>query len=146
MKIQRRSARALRAGFSLAELMVVIVIIGLLATLVVPNVLQRLFQANIATAKKNIITLEGACTEYAVANQGRWPESLNVLVEKDDMGFSYIDQDKLPLDPWKNDFLYEPPNTGQSKGTITCLGSDGAVGGDGDARDFNNHMIHNDEI
>ena len=146
MKIQSRASQALRAGFSLAELMVVIVIIGLLATLVVPNVIRKLFVANRAVAKTDIITIETACTDYAVANQGRWPDSLNELVQKDDQGFSFLDLDNVPIDPWKNEFLYEPPGSGQTKGTITCLGSDGAVGGEGDAQDFNNHMIRNKEI
>jgi general secretion pathway protein G len=143
MKIQPRASQALRAGFSLAELMVVIVIIGLLATLVVPNVIQKLLVANVAVAEADIMTIDGACTNYAIANQGRWPDSLNELVQKDDMGFAFLDLENVPQDPWKNEFLYDPPTSGQSKGTITCLGSDGAVGGEGDARDFTNHMIRN---
>ena len=146
MKTQRRAALSLRAGFSLAELMVVIVIIGLLATLVVPNVIKKLFVAQTATAKADIMTIEQACIDYAVNNQGRWPDSLAELVQKDDMGHSYLDMDNVPTDPWKNEFLYEPPGSGQSKGTITCLGSDGSVGGEGDAADFNNHQIRNKEI
>jgi general secretion pathway protein G len=146
MKIQRRAERARRAGFSLAELMVVIVIIGLLATLVVPNVLEKLGFANKKVAAADIMTIEGACKEYAIKNQGKYPDSLNELVQKDDQGYSYLEGDNVPTDPWGTEYLYEPPGGGQPNPTITCLGKDGVTGGEGDNADFNNHMIRNKEI
>lgn len=147
MKIHRRAERAApRAGFSLAELMVVIVIIGLLATLVVPNVLQRLGFANKSVAKADIMAIESACDQYAINNQGRYPDSLNELVQKDDQGLSYLEGDIVPTDPWGNDYVYEPPGGGKAKPTITCLGKDGVTGGEGDDEDFNNHMIRNKEV
>ena len=149
MKIPHRalSARlAKRAGFSLAELMVVIVIIGLLATLVVPNVIQKLGFANVSAAKADIMAIESACKEYAIRNQMKYPESLQELVLKDESGYSYLEGDNVPTDPWKNEYLYEPPTSGQQYPTITCLGKDGVTGGEGDDRDFTNHMIRNKEI
>lgn len=146
MKIQRRRSPASGAGFSLAELMVVIVIIGLLATLVVPNVLQNLFKGYMAKAKADITGIEQACTNYVLDNQGRWPESIQQLVTPDQNGRTYLNKEKVPTDPWGHEYQYEPPSGGQQYPTISCYGSDGVPGGEGDAADFNNHMIRNDEI
>jgi general secretion pathway protein G len=146
MKTLSRSCRVSRAGFSLAELMVVIVIIGLLATLVVPNVIRNLFVANKSKAKVDITQIENACTEYATQNMMKYPASLQELVTPDETGFTYLKKEKVPTDPWGNEYLYEPPGGGSVYPTITCLGSDGVPGGEADAADFNNHMIRNDEI
>jgi general secretion pathway protein G len=146
MQIQSRAARAARAGFSLAELMVVIVIIGLLATLVVPNVIRNLFVANTAKAKADIVQIENACTEYATQNQMNYPESLQELVTPDETGFTYLKKEKVPVDPWGNEYIYEPPGGGSPYPTITSYGKDGVPGGEADAKDITNHAIRNDEI
>lgn len=147
MKIQtRKAAAALRAGFTLAELMVVIVIIGLLATLVVPNVLRNLFKGYKAKAIADISQIENACTEYATEHGMKWPQSLQELVTPDGAGMTYLNQDKVPTDPWGQEYDYEPPSGGQMRPTIRCYGSDGLPGGEGDAMDFDNHMIRNGEF
>ncbi len=89
-----------KSGFSLAELMVVIVIIGLLATLVVPKVLRNLFVANVGKAKADIVQISSAVDQYAIENNGRYPESLEVLVTPDENGFTYLSQETVPKDPW----------------------------------------------
>ena len=146
MQIPSRAARAARAGFSLAELMVVIVIIGLLATLVVPNVVRKLFVANVAKAKADIVSISEACDEYAVENQGKYPESLQELVTPDEIGHTYLNRETVPTDPWGNEYQYEPPGGGNVKPTVTSFGSDGVPGGEGDAKDMTNHQIRNGEI
>lgn len=115
--------------------------IGLLATLVVPNVIRQFMVADVGKAKGDIIAIESACQEYAIANRMHYPDSLEELVTPDDMGFTFLKGTKVPIDPWGNEYLYEPPGAGRSLPTISCLGSDGASGGEGDARDFDNHMI-----
>ena len=149
MQIQRPHTpgvrRSRRQGFSLAELMVVIVIIGLLATLVVPSVIDKLFTSQRAIAKADIITINEAITTYMLENLGAYPETLQELVTPDENGKRYLDLDIVPKDPWGNEYGYQPPSGGQ-KHVITCYGSDGAPGGEGDAMDFTNIMIKNKEI
>ncbi|MEX1024344.1 MAG: type II secretion system major pseudopilin GspG [Planctomycetota bacterium] len=138
--------RAPNAGFSLAELMVVIVIIGLLAAVVVPNVLQRLGRAQVGSAKAQITIFESSLNEYAIQNGGRFPDSLDALVEKDASGNSYIEADKVPMDPWGHEYFFEPPNPGNSRFRVGSYGADGEPGGEGDALDIDNIMIKNGEI
>jgi general secretion pathway protein G len=132
-------------GFTLAELMVVIVIIGLLATLVVPNVVRKLFVANEAKAKADIIAIESALDEYAISNSGRYPESLEALVTEDENGFKYLKRDSIPTDPWGHEYVYEPPSGGQPLRVLT-YGDDGVPGGEGTAKDMDNIMIRNEEV
>ena len=80
MKSFKRIQQSAKAAFTLAELMVVIVIIGLLATLVVPNVFKKLFQANLSIAKSDIVTLEQAVTSYMMDHNGASPDSLEELI------------------------------------------------------------------
>lgn len=138
-----RSTRS-RRGFSLAELMVVIVILGLLATLVVTNAGKFLGSGQKATIKANITTIEGALDSYMIEHGGQWPDTLEVLIQKDDSGNSYIKGSRVPVDPWKNEYLYEPPS-GDQQARIYTLGKDGQPGGEGDDRDVDNLMIRDGE-
>lgn len=140
-----RTRNASRAGFTLAELMVVIVIIGLLATLVVPNVVAKLGRANIVKARADINSIAGAVTEYAIDNGGKYPETLDQLIQPDQSGHTYLDLEKEPMDPWGNPYQYEPPPSGQQKFRVISLGRDGSPGGEGDDADIDNIMIKNGE-
>ena len=135
-----------RAGFTLAELMVVIVIIGLLATLVVPNVLQKLFVANVAKAKADITAIASAVDQYTIQNNGRLPESLEALVTPDSNGFTFLDRESVPLDPWGNPYVFEPPTAGSHKYRVISYGRDGVPGGEADDADLDNIRIKNGEI
>jgi general secretion pathway protein G len=144
--MQPKNHRA-RAGFTLAELMVVIVIIGLLATLVVPNVVRKLFVANVVKAKADIVSIAGALDQYAIENGGRYPDSLEALVTPDANGHAFLDTEVVPKDPWGNQYVYEPGASGQShKYRVLSYGKDGVAGGDGDDRDLDNVMIKNGEL
>jgi general secretion pathway protein G len=134
-----------RSGFTLAELMVVIVIIGLLVAVVAPNVFKYLSKGQVGTVKATISNLENAVDSWALDNSGKYPDSLDVLVQPDESGQAYLKSDKIPLDPWKNEFIYEPPS-GQQKMIIRSYGRDGQPGGEGEDRDIDNQMIHNGEI
>ena len=137
MKI-RTQKKTRQAGFSLAELMVVIVIIGLLVTLVLPNVIQRLATAQGTVAKADISSLDQALTEYAINNGNRYPDSLDVLVMPDENGHTYLKQRKLPTDPWDNEYAYEPPGPGEPRARVISYGRDGIPGGEGEDRDLDN--------
>jgi general secretion pathway protein G len=129
---RRSSARA--RGFTLAELMVVIVIVGLLVAVVAPNVV-----------KSDIMNLESAVESYTLDNGGKFPDSLEALLQPDDSGHAYLKTEKVPIDPWKNEYVYEPPS-GTQKMIIRSFGRDGLPGGEGEDRDIDNIMIHNNEI
>lgn len=139
-------SRRRRAGFTLAEMMVVIVIIGLLATLVVPNVLKKLSDAFGGKVKADIVTISSALDEYAINNSGKYPDSLEALVTPDLNGNTYLRMTKVPVDPWKNEYQYEPPHPpGQPRPRVFTLGKDGQPGGEGDDADLDNEMISNGE-
>jgi general secretion pathway protein G len=143
MQIQRNNRRS---GFTLAELMVVIVIIGLLATLVVPNVMKKLFTANITKAKADIQSIASAVDSYAIENAGRYPDNLEVLVTPDENGFTFLKGEVVPKDPWGFEYGYEPPSSGNQKYRVYSNGKDGTPGGEGDNADIDNNKITNGEI
>jgi len=130
-----------RSGFTLAELMVVIVIIGLLATLVVPNVVAKLGKANTTKARADIVQIAKAVEDYVINNNGRFPDSLEALVQEDERGESYLQQTQIPKDPWGNEYGYESPPSGSRKFRVFSYGKDGTPGGEGDDADIDNIMI-----
>lgn len=143
MQIQRNNRRA---AFTLAELMVVIVIIGLLATLVVPNVMKKLFVANKTKAKADITAIVNAVDSYGIENAGRYPDSLEVLVTPDENGFTFLKGEAIPKDPWGYEYGYEPPSAGNQKYRVYSNGKDGVPGGEGDNADIDNLKILSGEI
>lgn len=102
-------------GFTLIELMVVVVILGILAAVVIPRVMDRPEQARISAAKNNIRAISSALDMYRLDNF-RYPttdQGLDALVSPPDMQplpenwNRYMN--KIPLDPWGNEFLYLQP-------------------------------------
>lgn len=138
------SPRAARRGFSLAELMVVIVILGLIATLVVPELFGRFFRAQSEKAKIDITAICGAVDTYALENNGKFPESLEILVTPDVNGRTYLKgRTTVPVDPWRNPYGYEPPSAGRDY-RVYSFGKDGAQGGDGENTDIDNVSMLNE--
>ena len=118
-------------GFTLVELMVVIVIIGLLATVVLINVMPAADRANATKAKADIATLEQATEMYRLSKLS-YPgsgEGLQALVSG---GFVK----RLPNDPWGNPYRYAVPGRDGQPFDIFSQGADGREGGEGDNADI----------
>jgi len=128
-------------GFTLIELMVVLVIIGVLAALIVPNVIDRADDARVTAAKTDINNIAQALKLYKLDNQ-RFPTSeqgLQALVVKPTVGAiplnwkPYID--KLPNDPWGRPYQYLVPGI-KGEVDVMSLGADGQSGGEGKNADI----------
>lgn len=138
----RRAPRT-AAGFTLIEIMVVVVILGILAALVAPNVISRIDDAQITKVRQDIRVIENALKLYRLDNfryptgqQGlealvtppqdptaRWPEG------------GYLD--RMPRDPWDRPYVYENPGR-RGDFDIYSLGRDGQPGGEGPDADIGN--------
>ena len=135
-----------KKGFTLIELMAVLVILGILATIVVVNVSPVFQRANIEKIKADIAQTEKALEMYKF-NELKYPstsEGLDALVNphsglKNPYLFpedGYISA--IPLDPWGREYLYEFPPRKSRKFDLYTLGADGMEGGSGDDTDIGN--------
>ncbi len=137
--------KTLQRGFTLIEIMVVVVIIGIIAALVAPSVIRRIDDAQIVKAKQDIRAYETALNLFRLDNF-KYPTTdmgLKSLVQKpSDPGIrnwkpgGYIDG--LKQDPWGNDYRYVYPGTHGKEYDLYSLGSDNAEGGEGLNADVGN--------
>jgi len=137
-------------GFTLIELMVVIVILGILAGLIVPRIMSRPEEARQAKARIQIESIETALKLYRLDN-GNYPtteQGLQALVEAPSVGQlprnwrdgGYLEKGKVPKDPWGNEFVYLSPGT-QGDYDLLSYGADGEQGGEGKDKDINSWDI-----
>lgn len=119
---KRRFRRHNEQGFTLVEIMVVVVIIGLLAGLVGPRLFKNLETANKKTAQTQMANFKTTLSTYRL-DMGRYPDSLNCLISPCGDGWSgpYLDGEEIPLDPWKNEYQYEVRENGKAF-TLTSTG------------------------
>jgi general secretion pathway protein G len=127
-------------GFTLVEIMVVVVILGILAVLIVPRVVGRTDEARAVAAKQDVATLMQALRLYRLDN-GRYPtneQGLGALVEKpgrDPVPANWKPYlDKLPKDPWGNLYHYLHPGV-RGEIDVFSLGADAQPGGSGSDAD-----------
>ncbi|MEN8808113.1 MAG: type II secretion system major pseudopilin GspG [Desulfobacterales bacterium] len=147
-----RIPRTLRGnrGFSLIELMVVVIILGILAMYIGPKLMGRTEQAKEVQTRVQIEGLETALKLYKLDN-GVYPtteQGLQALVEEPDVENvsqnwrkgGYLEKGKVPKDPWGNEFIYLAPGI-QSDYDITSYGADGVPGGEDENKDINSWEI-----
>jgi len=147
-ELNRRLGKGSPQGFTLIEVLVVVVILSILAAIIVPQIMDRPDQARVVAAKSDIRALEGALKLYRLDN-GVYPsteQGLQALVKKPETGdipqnwksSGYLD--RLPKDPWKHDYQYLNPGL-HGEIDIFSYGADGQPGGDGVSADIGSWNI-----
>jgi general secretion pathway protein G len=152
MNVNRHRVRTRRGGFSLLELLIVLAIIGIIAAMVVPQLLGTQQQAQIDATKGSIKGLEDALNLYAVRHNAKLPESSEggielLLATEDERGQPVTPiLDEIPRDAWGNPFQYTYPAQNQTlpnKADIYSFGpNEQDDNGSGD--DINNWTIEED--
>jgi general secretion pathway protein G len=133
-------------GFSFLELMVVVVILGILATYIAPRFMGRTDDAKAVKAKVDILSIETALKLYKLDN-GHYPtteQGIAALVEKPSTEpvplnwkeKGYLEKARVPKDPWGKDYLYLSPGIHDDYDLIS-YGADGVPGGEGKNKDVN---------
>jgi len=133
-------------GFTLIELMVVIVILGILAGLIIPRIMGRPEEARQMKAQVQIESIETALRLYKL-DSGSYPttdQGLQALVEAPTVGElprawregGYLEKGKVPSDPWGNEYVYLSPGV-HGEYDLSSFGADGQPGGEGKDKDIN---------
>lgn len=130
-----------RTGFTLLELLVVMVIIGLLASYVGPRFFNQIGKSEIKAARAQVDAFGKALDTYRL-DVGHYPsttQGLRALVEKPDSETKWTGpylQKGVPSDPWGQPYVYSSPGTGGRDYDLSSYGKDGQAGGDGEAADI----------
>lgn len=125
-------------GFSLVELMVVITIIGLLASIVGANVYWYLKEAKVSTAKTQMLQIEQAIDSFRTI-KSRLPDSLDELIGDDT---PWGDR-PIPQDPWGGEYMYQKES--RKNYTLVSLGADGLEGGEGEEADIDRESLRKND-
>jgi len=132
-----KNAKTVRSGFTMIELMAILIIISLLATLVATKVVSKIDQAKVTTTKANLKILHSSVNQFKMET-GRFPSEDMGLIElveqpSDVTNYEpggYLETTDIPRDAWGNDFIYERyPESGKPF-VIKSLGADGEEGGE----------------
>ena len=145
--MSKNKRRQMRKGLTMVEIMAVMIIIGLLATLVATRVAGRIDEARVGTTKANLRALHNAVNQFRM-DTGRWPSEELGLMELIEQPTDvrnwpeggYLETTELPKDGWGNEFIYERyPESGRPF-VIKSYGADGQPGGE----DLNAELLSTD--
>lgn len=126
MNAQKRRSQG---GFTLIEILVVVVIVGVLATLVAQNLGGTTEQANLAATKSDMNAIKTAAQRFKMQKK-RWPEELSELIGDEDSTIRYLDLDEVPKDKWTGaEYVLERRG---GRVIVICYGADGEEGTDDD--------------
>ncbi|PKN66650.1 MAG: type II secretion system protein GspG [Deltaproteobacteria bacterium HGW-Deltaproteobacteria-15] len=139
------------SGFTLIEILIVITILGILASLVAVRLMDRPGEARAMKAKMDIQALENALKLYKL-DSAVFPtteQGLNALVVKPSHGRipkswregGYLEKEVVPKDPWNNDYLYQCPGVYNRDFDLWSYGADGEEGGEGEDADVTNWFV-----
>jgi len=137
-----------RKGFTLLEILIVVTILGILASLVAVRLMDRPGEARITKAELEIQSLENALKLFKLDN-AFYPsteQGLRALVENPSVGRvaakwrdgGYLEKGQIPKDPWGNDYLYLSPGVYNKDFDLWSYGADGEEGGEGEDADVTN--------
>ena len=118
-------------GFTLIEVMVVMVIIAIMSALIAPRLMDRMHDGRITATQSQLTPLKQAISMFEL-DFGRVPnqsEGLDILLSPPENSKRYLDSKDLPMDGWKNPFVYQAPGEEQATYTVSSLGADGIPGG-----------------
>ncbi|MBI3990643.1 MAG: type II secretion system major pseudopilin GspG [Candidatus Omnitrophica bacterium] len=144
------------SGFTFMELMVVIIIIGLLAAVVGPQVIRKIEEAKQTATAAQIKNLETALYQFKMDN-GFYPtteQGLIALVEPPTLDpipkkwkdGGYLEKDHIPLDPWGNDYYYLSPGVHNRDFDVFSYGADGEEGGERENADIGNWVVKEERM
>jgi len=147
-RLRLKRIRPGAAGFTLLEILVVVVILGILAGLIVPRIMSRPEEAKQVMARMQIESLESALKLFKLDN-GFYPDTeqgLEALVAKPGTGRvpqrwregGYLEKGRVPKDPWGGEFIFISPGIHNREFDILSLGGDGEEGGTGPDADIGN--------
>jgi general secretion pathway protein G len=143
MKNEKSTCRKLKRGFTIIEVMAVLIILGLLATVVAVNVVGRVKDARVRTTKLNLKKLHQAVQSFEMQTN-RYPSEevglIELIEQPSDVenwpAGGFLETTELPKDAWGNDFVYQlNPESGKPF-VIISYGADGQEGGEGDDADL----------
>ena len=146
MNARQTHRRRGSAGFTLIEIMVVVVIIGLLVGIVAPNVIGQLGRAEVERARADIDRISTALDLFRI-DHFRYPtedEGLEILLGNAEINDRPVARflDSVPTDPWQRPYFYENPSTHGRDYDVYTLGADGQEGGDGVNADIGNWNLN----
>ena len=123
-------------GFTLIELMIVIIIMGLLAGIVAPEMFGKVGSSQRKIAQTQMLSLDTSLQTFRL-DVGDFPENLEELRVSDKKGWDgpYLNR-SIPMDPWGNPYVYRTPGDNGTDYYMASYGKDGRVGGEGDNEDI----------
>ena len=141
-----RTNRQLGRGFTIIEVIVAVTIVALLAALVAPRFVSSLRSSTRKSAQIEVATIHKQVELFMIEKtNGILPENFELL-ELTEGSDPYLNSADDLLDPWGNEYIFEPEGSGGSGYLIWTYGADGSQGGEGKDADFKNQMIRNGEV